>query len=255
MRRSLIAGNWKMNGSRESISGLLSALKESMANGSDEVNLGVDIVVAPPHVYLDLANRLLESSTIGLASQDVSQFDKGAYTGDISASMLVDLGCAYAIVGHSERRQLFGEDNEAVVGKFDSAQAIGITPILCVGETLEDRENGQTAEVVLTQLRAIIESLGISALTRAVIAYEPVWAIGTGKTASPEQAQEVHALLRGEISEHNSQIALEQRIIYGGSVNAANAEALFAQADIDGGLVGGASLDAAEFINICRVIK
>ena len=245
----MIAANWKMQGDRVSNAALAGLLKNALGACRD-----VDIVIAAPFVYLDQLHQLLATSNIGLAAQNVSEYDAGAYTGEISAQMLADMFCRFAIVGHSERRQLFHEHDDVVVRKFVKLQTQGITPILCVGETLKQREAGQTDVVVNAQLDALIERQGVSVLQKAVLAYEPVWAIGTGKTASPEQAQAVHKMLRARVAEKDQQIAEKLRIIYGGSVNESNAAELFAQADIDGGLVGGASLDADNFINICKVV-
>ena len=247
MRQPLVAGNWKMNGSAESIERLLDGIKGSL----DTVEKA-EVVVCPPFVYLSDVRRQLTGSSVALGAQNVSEHPSGAYTGEIAASMLLDFQCRYVIVGHSERRSLFGESDSQVAAKFAAARASGIRPILCVGEVLEEREQGITEKVVARQLDAVIEEVGVEALADGVIAYEPVWAIGTGKTASPEQAQEVHAFIRGRIAERSADTAGQVRILYGGSVKAANAEALFAMPDIDGGLIGGASLDVEEFISICR---
>ncbi len=247
MRQPLVAGNWKMNGSTESIKLLLDGIKGSL----DTVEKA-EVVVCPPFVYLPEVRAQLAGTVVALGSQNVSEYKSGAYTGEIAASMLLDFQCQYAIVGHSERRSLFGESDSQVAAKFAAAREAGIKPILCVGEVLEEREQGITEKVVARQLDAVVDVVGVEALADGVIAYEPVWAIGTGKTASPEQAQEVHAFIRGRIAERNADTAEKVRILYGGSVKAANASALFAMPDIDGGLIGGASLDADEFISICR---
>ncbi len=247
MRKPLVAGNWKMNGSRESNNALIKGIIE----GSSQVT-NAEILVCPPFVYISEVAALLEGTDIAYGSQDVAKEEVGAYTGEISVSMLKDIGCTYAIVGHSERRALYGDTDKIVAQKFAAAQNGGLTPVLCVGELLEEREAGQTEAVVEKQLQAVVDLVGISALEKSVVAYEPVWAIGTGKTASPEQAQEVHAFIRGWISKEDAAVAEKVRILYGGSVKAANAKELFSQADIDGGLIGGASLAADEFISICE---
>lgn len=245
MRRKLVAGNWKMNGSRESIEGLLNGIKAGM----QEVTAGV--AVCPPAVYLDMVGKSLEGTAVALGSQNVCDQDAGAYTGENSGAMLKEMGCEYAIVGHSERRSLYAEDDAQVAARFVAAQRNGLTPILCVGELLEERESGATEAVVAKQLDAVIDAAGIESFANAVIAYEPVWAIGTGKTATPEQAQDVHAFIRQKLAELNAEIAANVVIQYGGSVKAANAAELFGQPDIDGGLIGGASLQADEFLAIC----
>jgi len=247
MRQPLVAGNWKMNGSTESIKLLLDGIKGSL----DTVEKA-EVVLCPPFVYLPQVREQLDGTAVALGSQNISEYKAGAYTGEISASMLLDFKCRYAIVGHSERRSLFGESDSQVAAKFAAAREAGIKPILCVGEVLEEREQGITERVVARQLDAVIDVVGVEALADGVIAYEPVWAIGTGKTASPEQAQEVHAFIRGRIAGRSAETAERIQILYGGSVKAANAPALFAMPDIDGGLIGGASLDAAEFVSICR---
>jgi triosephosphate isomerase len=243
MRRPLVVGNWKMNGTRAANSALLSALRE--AEG-----LACELVVCPPAVFLaDVANAL-GGSAVAWGGQDCSAQAPGAYTGEIAAVMLQELGCRYVIVGHSERRTLHAESDQLVADKAKAALAHGLTPIVCVGETLQEREAGQTNEVVQRQLAAVIQALGAD-LTRIVVAYEPVWAIGTGRTASPEQAQEVHAALRAQLAAANPQAA-ELRLLYGGSVKPDNATVLFGQPDIDGGLIGGAALKAADFLAIAR---
>lgn len=246
MRRPLVAGNWKMYGSKTMISGLMSALKGSLA----QLNT-VDIAVCPPFVYLDYVRQLMEGTPLCLGAQNVSsQAKQGAFTGEISADMLKDLQCHYIIVGHSERRSLYGENNETVAEKFKITQDVGLKPIFCVGESLEQREQGITAQVVAAQIDAVFSRCGVAALAQAVIAYEPVWAIGTGKTASPAQAQEVHQFIRQKIAKVNPDIAQGLCILYGGSVKGDNARELFSMPDIDGGLIGGASLKAEEFIQI-----
>jgi triosephosphate isomerase len=246
MRRPLIAGNWKMHGSRAENAELIEALLLGLPGQTP-----VEIVVCPPTVYLWETGRLLKSSSIALGAQSVCADPLGAFTGEVSASMLKDVGCRYVIVGHSERRAIYKEDDALVARKFLAAQSQGLIPILCVGETLEERERGQTMQVVSRQLTAVLDLAGAPVLKTAVIAYEPVWAIGTGKNATPAQAQEVHAHIRAAIAGRDAKIAADVRILYGGSVKAANARELFAMPDVDGGLVGGASLKADEFLKIC----
>lgn len=249
MRRPLVAGNWKMHGSRVETGALLDELIQQQGAG-----LTAEVAVCPPFVYLQEAARRLKESNIALGAQDVCAEPNGAFTGEISASMLKDVGCRYVIVGHSERRALYHEDDKLVARKFVAAQGQKITPILCVGELLEQRERGETPAVVARQLDAVVAVAGISAFADAVIAYEPVWAIGTGKNATPQQAQEVHAFIRGRISARDDKIGAQLRILYGGSVKAANAAELFEMPDVDGGLVGGASLRADEFGRICAAV-
>ncbi|MBU1263015.1 MAG: triose-phosphate isomerase [Thiobacillus sp.] len=244
MRKKLVAGNWKMHGGLAENAALLAALKPALA--------GIEAVVCVPFPYLAQAQAELAGSSITWGAQNVSEQAKGAFTGEVSASMLLDFGCTYVIVGHSERRSLYGESDELVAKKYLAAQAAGLTPILCVGESLAERESGVTEAVVARQLDAVINAAGVVSLAKAVVAYEPVWAIGTGKTASPEQAQAVHAFIRGKIAALDADVADQLVIQYGGSVKAANAAELMVQSDIDGGLIGGASLVADEFIAICR---
>jgi len=244
MRKKLVAGNWKMHGSLAENAALLSALKPALA--------GIEAVVCVPFPYLAQAQAELSGSSIAWGAQNVSEEAKGAFTGEVSVSMLLDFGCTYVIVGHSERRSLYGESDALVARKYVAAQAAGLTPILCVGESLAERESGVTEAVVSRQLDAVIDAAGVASLVKAVIAYEPVWAIGTGKTASPEQAQAVHAFIRGRVAALDASVADQLVIQYGGSVKAANAAELMAQPDIDGGLIGGASLVADEFVAICR---
>lgn len=226
---------------------LLEALKAAL-NGLQ----GAAVAVCAPFPYLAQLQSELTGTSLAWGAQNVSEHPKGAFTGEVSTSMLKDFGCAYVIVGHSERRSLYGESDETVAKKFMAAQAAGLTPILCVGETLEEREGNITEQVVGRQLDAVINAAGVDSLAKAVVAYEPVWAIGTGKTATPEQAQAVHAYIRGRIAGLNKSVADGLVIQYGGSVKAANAAELFSQPDIDGGLIGGASLIADEFIAICK---
>ncbi len=246
MRRPLVAGNWKMNGSRESIKVLLDGLKQGI--GAVKV---AEVAVCPPFIYIPEVQEQLQGSAIAWGGQDVSTEASGAYTGEISTAMLLDFGCRYVIVGHSERRSYHGESDELVARKFAAARAAGLVPILCVGETLEERESGVTEQVVARQLDAVIDLEGVAALADGVIAYEPVWAIGTGKTASPEQAQEVHAFIRGRVASQDAGVAEGLRILYGGSMKPGNAAELLAKPDIDGGLIGGASLKAEDFLGIC----
>lgn len=213
---------------------------------------GVGCAVCAPFPYLAQVQQLLHASPVKWGAQNVHQLDKGAYTGEVAASMLCDFGCHYAIVGHSERRSLYGDTSQLVAEKFAAAQKAGLIPILCIGETLAQREDGTTEKVVAEQLDAVIKLAGVQSLRHAVLAYEPVWAIGTGKTASPEQAQAVHAFIRQRIANLDGQVAQDLGILYGGSVKASNAAELFAMPDIDGGLIGGASLVADEFLAICR---
>ena len=246
MRRPLVLANWKMNGSlaanRELVSGLLA--------GWSGVHQA-EVALCPPALYLPQLRELLQAGNVGLGAQDVNAAESGAYTGEVSALMLSDLDCSYVIVGHSERRQYHRESNQGVAQKFVAAQKQNVTPVLCVGETLEQRDADQTLVVIGEQLHAVQMLAGAEAFSRAVIAYEPVWAIGTGRTATPEQAQQVHAFIRQQLGEMGSVV----RILYGGSVKPNNAKTLFACADIDGALVGGASLVAEDFLTICRAAE
>ena len=245
MRQPLIAGNWKMHGSRAENARLIEGLAARFPPAV------VECAVCPPHVYLSEVGRMLRAAElpIALGAQDVSAEAKGAFTGEISITMLRDMDCKYVIVGHSERRQAEGEDDHLVARKFEAARTQMI-PILCVGERLGERREARTLAVIGRQLDAVLERCGGIGFGGAVIAYEPRWAIGTGMTASPEQAQEVHAFIRRHLAQHNAKIADEVRILYGGSVNAGNAAQLFAMPDVDGGLIGGASLRAEEFLAI-----
>lgn len=245
MRRKLVAGNWKMHGTRAGVAELLTALRDSLRGRQ------CDIAVCPPFVFLDQAERTLDGSAIALGAQDVAVAASGAYTGEISAGMLREFGCRYVLVGHSERRQYQGESDALVTEKFRAAQDAGLVPILCVGENLSEREAGETLNVVYRQLGAVLRACGIEAFEHAVVAYEPVWAIGTGRTATPAQAQTVHVAIRAQLAADNPRIAERTRILYGGSVKADNAAELFAETDIDGGLIGGASLQATDFAAIC----
>jgi len=250
MRVKLVAGNWKMHGSLTSNRVLLEALVPAL----DRLP-GIESAICAPFPYLAQVQRFLDGTSVAWGAQDICQFDNGAYTGCVSAAMLADFGCRYAIVGHSERRSVFGETDEVVAAKFGAALKAGLTPILCVGETLAERDGGTTEAVVARQIDAAIGAAGVGALAKAVVAYEPVWAIGTGKTATPQQAQAVHAFIRGRIGGHDEKAAAGLVILYGGSVKGANAAQLFAMPDIDGGLIGGASLIAEEFAAICRAAQ
>lgn len=246
MRKPLIAGNWKMNGSRSDNKALLDGIKAGIGNVK-----AAEVAVCAPYIYIaDVADQLA-GSPIAWGGQNLSTEAKGAFTGEISAAMLLDFNCMYVLVGHSERRSLYGEDDALVAKKFAVAHKAGITPILCIGETLEERESGVTEDVVARQIKAVIDEVGIATLGEGVIAYEPVWAIGTGKTASPQQAQDVHAFIRSQLATHDQAVADKVRIQYGGSMNAGNAKELLAMQDIDGGLIGGASLKAEDFLAIC----
>lgn len=247
MRTPLVAGNWKLNGSRSSIKSLV----DGLLSGISEVGQ-TEVAVCPPFVYLSEVNQMLADSAIAMGSQDVCAEDSGAFTGEVAGPMISEMGAVFAIIGHSERRSIYGESDELVARKFAAAQRHGLKPILCVGETLEEREKGVTEDVVARQIDAVINLMGVDALENAVIAYEPVWAIGTGMTATPEQAQDVHAFIRNRIAEKSGNVAEKIQILYGGSVKGANAAELFAKPDIDGGLIGGASLDADEFLTICK---
>lgn len=246
MRQPIVAGNWKMHGSRAENASLVSALLDLIQPGKR-----AEILLCPPFPYLLETGRLLKDSGVALGAQSVCAEAQGAFTGEVSAAMLKDVGCSHVLVGHSERRQLYRESDALVARKFVAAQAQGLIPVLCVGETLEEREGDQTLNVVSRQIEAVLAVSGVTSLARAVVAYEPVWAIGTGRTASPEQAQDVHAMIRAKVAGLDATIGGLVRILYGGSVKASNAQELFAMPDIDGGLVGGASLKADEFARIC----
>lgn len=247
-RKALVAGNWKMNGSLAESRKLVGALRAGLGPAP-----AADMLLAPPYVYIPAVREWVAGSAILLGAQDVADRQgSGAFTGEVSGPMLADLGCGYAIVGHSERRALYGETDEIVAAKFKAAQAAKLVPILCVGETLAERDAGATEQTVSRQLEAVLDTAGVTAFANAVVAYEPVWAIGTGRTATPEQAQEVHAFLRALVAIRDATISADLRILYGGSVKGANARALFDMDDIDGGLVGGASLVATEFLEIFR---
>lgn len=251
MRKPLVAGNWKMNGSKADAKSLIEGIKAGLG-----ATITSQVVVCPPFVYLSEVKSLLSGSDVALGAQNVSQRDAGAFTGEISTSMLSDIDCEYVILGHSERRALYGEDDAVIAEKVIATAKAGLVPILCVGELLEERESGETENVVAKQLDVLLGSDdGLAALQKSVIAYEPVWAIGTGMTASPEQAQDVHAFIRQRVAAKDASLAERIQILYGGSVKGNNAEELFAKEDIDGGLIGGASLSADEFLTICRAAK
>lgn len=246
MRRPMVAGNWKMHGTRASVAKLIEDLRHMVLPS------GVDVAVFPPCLYINQVIDGLQGLSISVGAQNAAgQSMQGALTGEVAPSQFADAGCSLVLVGHSERRQM-GESDEMLIRKFEAAQASGLKPVLCIGETLEQREAGLTIEVVERQLGSVIDALGIDVFANAVIAYEPVWAIGTGLTASPQQAQDVHAAIRAQLAEKSSEVAQGALLLYGGSVKAANAVELFGMPDIDGGLIGGASLNADEFGAICR---
>lgn len=247
MRQKLVAGNWKMNGGLNVNSQLLQEVVSGVAGLRD-----VAVAVCVPFPYLAQAQSALTGTTVAWGAQNLSDKASGAYTGEVSASMLNDFACRYVLVGHSERRAIYGESDALVAEKFAVALAAGLTPVLCVGETLAEREGGKTAEVVAAQMAAVIDRAGVAAFAKAVVAYEPVWAIGTGRTATSEQAQEVHAAIRAQVARGDAAVAANLQILYGGSVKPSNAAELFGMPDIDGGLIGGASLVAADFLAICR---
>ncbi len=247
MRRPMVAGNWKMHGTRASVAELINGLAEQV------MPAGVDVAVFPSSLHLSQVVEGLVSKAVVVGAQScATEAQQGALTGEVAAVQLRDVGCSLVLVGHSERRLLLGESDEVVTRKFAAAQSLGLLPVLCVGETLAQREAGKTLEAVAAQLSAVIDALGFDVFADAVIAYEPVWAIGTGLTASPVQAQEVHAAIRAQLAAKSPELAGKVRILYGGSVKAASAAELFGMPDIDGGLVGGASLNADEFGAICR---
>jgi triosephosphate isomerase len=247
MRSSLIAGNWKMNGSLQSVTELVEGIKAGNAGKAE-------LAVFPPAVFLMKVGGMLADSNCALGAQNVCDQEAGAFTGEVAAAMLKECGCRYALVGHSERRSLYLETDQLVAARFAMAVATGIIPILCVGETLDEREQGRTEEVVARQIDAVIDRSGIDGIAQAVIAYEPVWAIGTGKVATPDQAQEVHAFIRGKLAQLDAAVAEQVKILYGGSMNPSNATELLSQNDIDGGLIGGASLKADDFLAIAQAV-
>lgn len=248
MRRSLVVGNWKMHGSTASVAGLVEGIKA----GAGELPASVDVAVCPPAVFISQTAELLTDTAVNWGAQTLCEFEQGAYTGEVSADMLRDLGCRYVIIGHSERRSLFHESDSQIAAKLQAALQQQLTPILCVGESLQQREAGEALSWIESQLKAIVDEVGIAAFGQSVVAYEPIWAIGTGKTASPEQAQEVHGHIRQVMSGFDQQVAEGLRILYGGSVKPSNAAELFANQDIDGALVGGASLKAEDFLAIVK---
>ena len=247
MRAKLIAGNWKMNGSLRSVVELVDGIRAGDAGQAE-------LAVCPPAVFLMKVGGMLDGSNIALGAQNVCDHESGAFTGEVSAAMLVECGCRYAIVGHSERRSLYGESDRLVAARFKMAHGSGLLPILCVGETLAEREQGITEQVVARQLDAVLDSSGIAAFESAVVAYEPVWAIGTGRVATPEQAQAVHAFIRARLAAADGAIAERLQILYGGSMKPSNAGELLSQPDIDGGLIGGASLQAEDFLGIAQSV-
>jgi triosephosphate isomerase (TIM) len=247
MRKKLVAGNWKMHGSRSMAEGLVEDIAKAKPAGA------IDVLIFPPFPYLAHLIARYGGSGLGFGAQDVSEHEgPGAHTGEVSASMVADVGGRWALVGHSERRHHHTESDHKVANKFAAARAAGLTPILCVGETLAQREAGETEAVIAHQLQTVLALNGIASFDTAVIAYEPVWAIGTGRTATPQQAQDVHAFIRSQLAQGDAMIARLTRLLYGGSVKADNAAELFAQPDVDGGLIGGASLVAADFLAICN---
>jgi len=254
VRKPLVAGNWKMNGSSASNEKLLDGILAQADSFP-----AVDVALFPPAVYLQQVQQRLQGTTLAWGTQNLSQFRQGAYTGEISAPMLNDFGCKYVLMGHSERRCLYAEIgldqlvlDYIIAEKYGAALKEGITPIVCIGESPEEHEQGKTEEVILRLVDIIIEHSGVKALSQAVLAYEPVWAIGTGKSATPEWAQDVHTLMRERIAKHDQATAESVQILYGGSVKGDNASSLFSMPDIDGGLIGGASLDADNFVAICQ---
>ena len=248
MRKLFVAGNWKMHGNKASIKDLVTGLNEKSS-----LLTNVDVAICPPAVYLDYVNKCLSTDKISLGAQNIAiEAVQGAYTGETSAAMVKDLNCSYVVLGHSERRAIYGETDSEIAEKVKTALSANLTPILCVGETLAEREGGKLEKVISTQLNTTINKVGINTFEKIIIAYEPIWAIGTGKTATSAQAQEVHAFIRSLLANLDAAVAEKVIIQYGGSVKPNNAKELFSQPDIDGGLIGGASLDADDFIAICR---
>ncbi|WP_428825580.1 triose-phosphate isomerase [Azonexus sp. IMCC34842] len=246
MRKKFVAGNWKMHGNLQQNAALLERIKAGVSG------LKCDVAVFAPFPYLGQLQSVLSGAAVAWGAQSVSEHAIGAFTGEVSASMLVEFGCRYVLVGHSERRSLFGETDRVVAAKFEAAQKAGLIPVLCIGETLAERNDGATFSVVSRQLAMVLDRVGVAAMVSSLLAYEPVWAIGTGVTASPAQAQEVHAAIRRQVAALDAGVAGALRVLYGGSVKAQNAVELFAQADIDGGLIGGAALVADDFLAICQ---
>lgn len=244
MRRSLVVGNWKMNGTRSSAQLLAQGIVDGL--GQDIA----DIAICVPYVFLNEISQVVQNTRLALGAQNVADKPSGAFTGEISAAMLKEYGCKYALVGHSERRTYYGDTDQSIAARFCQAQEQGVIPVLCIGETLEEREQEKTFEVITTQLDAVLAKAGVAAFSNAVIAYEPVWAIGTGRTATDEQAQEVHKFIRQYLAGKDQVVAEKIQILYGGSAKPENAKGLFAMPDIDGGLIGGASLDAESFLKI-----
>lgn len=249
MRLPLVAGNWKLNGSRDSVKSLAGEITSEISSAGLS---GVEVIVCPVAVHLADVAAVLAGSSVKLGAQNAAAKESGAFTGEVSSTMLAEFGCTHVIVGHSERRSLFGDTNHSCAARHQAVLEAGLTPIFCVGESLEDRESDNTIAVVENQLQAVFDLIGGQAFSTSVIAYEPVWAIGTGKTATPEQAQEVHQVIRAMVAGNDSAGADALRILYGGSVNAGNADELFSKPDIDGGLIGGAALKSADFIAICQ---
>jgi len=249
MRKSMIVGNWKMNGTKKQVDELV---KSIIANSSD---LSIDIVLSPPSIFIQQVSSLIDKTNLKLAAQNCHFATTGAYTGEISPYMIQEFGCKYVILGHSERRQLFAESDELIAKKFHAAYHVGVRPILCIGEKLTERENGQTLQVIEQQLEEVIIINGVEIFSEAIIAYEPVWAIGSGVSATPSQVEEVHSYIRTRLAKQSATVAEQAIILYGGSVTEKNAKELFCQLNVDGGLIGGASLKAEEFIAICRVAE
>ncbi|SMN16848.1 Triosephosphate isomerase [uncultured Candidatus Thioglobus sp.] len=246
MHQIIVAGNWKMNASKETVNTLIMGILEGMPDVKSEV------IVCVPYPYLSQVEALATHSQLHLGAQDLNINTSGAFTGEVSADMIKDFGAEYVVVGHSERRSLYGESDKIVAEKVQVALDSGLTPLFCIGESLGERESNNTQSVVARQMNAVIDHVGIEAFKGIIIAYEPVWAIGTGVTATPQQAQETHAFIRGLLAENDADIAQSTPILYGGSMNPANAEELIACADIDGGLIGGASLKSDDFLHICK---
>ena len=247
MRKTIVAGNWKMNASKDSVDNLIKDLLTGMDGITSEV------LVCAPFPYLAQVELLIQGSKVMLGAQNLNINPSGAYTGEVSADMIKDFGARHVIVGHSERRSLYGETSAMVAEKTKAALNAGLTPLLCIGESIEQRDSGNTEAVIEKQLSAVIELVGIEAFNQIIIAYEPVWAIGTGVTATPEQAQEVHLFIRSLLAKNDESVAQKTPILYGGSMNASNASELISCADIDGGLIGGAALKAEDFLQICKV--
>ncbi len=247
MRRSLVAGNWKMNGTLESVRALTSGILAEF----DKL-AAIDVAVCPPSIFIPAVSALAAGGGLALGAQDISEYEAGAYTGEVSGAMLNDYNCKYTIIGHSERRHVFGESDDRVSAKFSMAHAAGIHPIVCVGELIEQRRAGTTEAVVGAQLDAVLDVADVESLRQTTIAYEPVWAIGTGETATPEQAQAVHEFIRARVAARDQATAANMRLLYGGSVKPDNAAELFAMPDVDGGLIGGAALNAGDFLAICN---